>query len=81
MGKKRHQRDEAWARAKKLCRLSARHVQMAKQLGLNPQKLPGLRPSPSEHWKLPVADFIEDRFAKRFGRTHGNASPRSPSPA
>jgi len=33
---------EAWAHAKRVCRLSVRHVEMAKKLGMNPKKLPGL---------------------------------------
>ena len=82
MAKRRRQQDEAWARAKKLCRLSSRHVEMAKKLGLNPQKLPGLRPSPSQRWKLPVAAFIEECFAKRFGKAdHGASSQRTAPPA
>ena len=40
---------------------------MAKQLGMNPKKLPGLRPSSSQRWKLPVGAFIEECYAKRFG--------------
>lgn len=80
MAKQRRQQNEAWARAKKLCRLSSRHVEMAKKLGLNPQKLPGLRPSPSQRWKLPVADFIEECFAKRFGKADHRASSQRTAP-
>jgi hypothetical protein len=58
---------ERWAEAKRLCRLSMRQVEMAKALGMNPQKLPGLRPSKSQKWKLPVGQFIEECYAKRFG--------------
>ena len=58
---------EAWTFAKRACRLSARHVEMAKKLGMNPKKLPGLNPSKSEPWKAPVRVFIEDCYRKRFG--------------
>ena len=37
--------DEAWTNAKKICRLNARQVEMARVLGMNPKKLPGLHPT------------------------------------
>jgi len=68
MAKKHRQRDEeAWRNAKALCRLNARQVEMARALGMNPKKLPGLRPSPQQRWKLPVGAFIEECHRKRFG--------------
>lgn len=60
--------DELWARAKKLCRLNARQVAMAKKLGMNPKTLPSLIPSKSQQWKQPVGGFIETLYAKRFDR-------------
>jgi hypothetical protein len=66
--------EEAWTNAKKLCRLTARQVEMGRALGMNPKKLPRLRPSPQEDWKLPVGEFIEECYWKRFGappRTRG----------
>jgi hypothetical protein len=65
--KQRAHNDEAWRNAKKICRLTARQVEMARALGMNPNKLPGLRPSPQQRWKLPVGEFIEQRYWKRFG--------------
>jgi hypothetical protein len=59
--------EAAWTNAKKLCRLSRRQVEMARALGMNPKKLPGLRPSPQQRWKLPVGAFIEECYRKRFG--------------
>jgi hypothetical protein len=68
MGKRQGARNEAeWWNAKKLCRLSRRQIEMARALGMNPRKLPGLRPSPQQRWKLPVGAFIEDCYRKRFG--------------
>ena len=64
--------DEAWTTAKKICRLTARQVEMARMLGMNPKKLPGLRPSPHERWKLPVGEFIEECYRKRFGVDAGD---------
>ncbi len=65
--KGREYREEAWRNAKKICQLNARQVRMARALGMNPNKLPGLRPSPQQHWKLPVGKFIEACYWKRFG--------------
>ena len=68
MGKRQGTANEAaWRDAKKLCRLSGRQVAMARALGMNPKKLPGLRPSPQQRWKLPVGAFIEECYQKRFG--------------
>ncbi len=68
MGKQQRTANEAaWRDAKKLCRLNERQVAMARALGMNPKKLPGLRPSPQQRWKLPVGAFIEECYRKRFG--------------
>lgn len=81
MAKKRRQHDEeAWRNAKKACRLSVRQVEMARALGMNPKKLPGLRPGPQQLWKLPVGEFIEQRYGKRFGGNACDNEPREPRP-
>ena len=81
MAKKHRAHDaEAWTNAKKMCRLTARQVEMARALGMNPKKLPGLRPSPQERWKLPVGEFIEERYQKRFGGHSRGHGPRGPEP-
>jgi hypothetical protein len=88
MAKKRRAHDEeAWRNARKICRLNDRQVEMARALAMNPEKLPGLRPSPQQRWKLPVGEFIEELHRKRFGgdpfdrRTHvldlGSRKPSS----
>lgn len=59
--------EESWRNAKKICRLNARQLEMARRLGMNPKKLPRLRPSAQQHWKLPVGAFIEELYWKRFG--------------
>jgi len=75
--------EEAWTNAKKLCRLTARQVEMGRALGMNARELPCLRASPQEDWKLPVGVFIEACYWKRFGapaRTRGREpSARKPS--
>lgn len=79
MAKTRGSHDEkAWTQARKVCRLNARQVEMARALGMNPKKLPGLRPSPHDRWKLPVSEFIEDRYRKRFGGKTADADPGEP---
>jgi hypothetical protein len=60
----KNKRDEDWARAKKLCRLNVETVRMAKELGLNPRKLPSHIPSKSQQWKAPVHVWIRDLYEK-----------------
>ena len=79
--KRRAHHDEAWAHAKQICRLSARQVEMARALGMNPKKLRRLRPAPQEHWKLPVGAFIEECYWKRFGGGGKNQPRQSESPS
>jgi hypothetical protein len=47
---------------------------------MNPKKLPGLRPSPRQRWKLPVGEFIEECYWKRFGGNLWDEEPREPKP-
>ena len=78
--KRRAHDDEAWTNAKTICRLNARQVEMARALGMNPRKLPGLRPSAQQRWKLPVGEFIEERYGKRFGGGPRHQDARAPEP-
>ena len=59
-------KDALWKEAYRRCRLSVRHIQMAKELGLNPKSLIKNIPSPKERWKLPVRIWIEEMYNKRF---------------
>ena len=59
---------DAWAQAKRKYRLSAQHIQMAKELGMNPKKFGSLANHKQERWKAPLPDFIEDLYFKRFKR-------------
>jgi hypothetical protein len=59
---------QAWVDARRRHRLSHAHVQMARELGMNPKKLGKLDNHRQEPWKAPLAQFIEDLYAKRFGR-------------
>jgi len=42
---------------------------MARELGMNPKKLGGKANYKQEPWKLPLPEFIEERYVKRFGKT------------
>jgi hypothetical protein len=60
---------EQWIDARKRHKLSHAHVQMARELGMNPRKLGGLDNHGQEPWKIPLPEFIEHLYEKRFGRT------------
>jgi hypothetical protein len=62
------QRLQPWIEARKRHRLSDAHVQMARELGMNPKKLGKLDNDRQEPWKLPLKAFIEELYHKRFGR-------------
>lgn len=62
------QQVQIWADARRRHRLSHAHVQMARELGLNPQKLGKLDNHAQEPWKRPLPEFIEHLYRKRFGR-------------
>lgn len=68
-------RDEDWAKAKRLCRLSAEDVRMARALGLNPRKLIKSIPSPGQRWKAPVREWVRELYRRRFGGTAAAAPP------
>jgi hypothetical protein len=41
---------------------------MARELGMNPKKLGKLDNHRQEPWKVPLPEFIERLYVKRFGR-------------
>ncbi len=59
---------EPWIQARKRHSLSHAHVQMARELGLNPRKLGSIDNHDQERWKAPLPEFIEQLYLKRFGR-------------
>lgn len=67
---------EKWMVAQKKHRLSDKHVQMARELGLNPDKLGKIDNHQQEAWKAPLPQFIEEIYFKRFKRE----SPESVKP-
>lgn len=60
---------QVWIDARKRYRLSHAQVQMARELGLNPRKFGSLNNHKQELWKLPLPQFIEELYRKRFGKT------------
>jgi len=66
--KKPNQKMQAWMEARKRYHLSHAQVQMARELGMNPAKLGKLDNHKQEPWKLPLPQFIEELYRKRFGR-------------
>ncbi|RGM88933.1 MULTISPECIES: hypothetical protein [Bacteroidales] len=61
---------EKWIVAQKKHRLSDTHVQMARELGLNPDKLGKIDNHRQESWKALLPEFIEEIFYKRFKKEH-----------
>ncbi len=71
MGKKKkkpNQKMQAWIDARKRHHLSHAHVQMARELGMNPKKLGQKDNHRQEPWKMPLRQFIEHLYLKRFGK-------------
>ena len=55
-----------WIDARKRYHLSHAHIQMARELGLNPKKFGGLANTKQEPWKLPLPEYIEELCIKHF---------------
>ena len=66
--KKPNQKMQAWIDARKRHRLSHAQVQMASELGMNPSKLGKLDNHDQEPWKMPLRQYIEHLYIKRFGK-------------
>ena len=66
--KKPNQKMQAWIDARKRHHLSHAHVQMARELGMNPKKLGKIDNHRQEPWKMPLRQFIENLYLKRFGK-------------
>ena len=59
---------QRWIEARKRFRLSHAQVQMARELGMNPRKFGGLANADQEPWNLPLPQFIEKLYMKKFGK-------------
>jgi hypothetical protein len=60
---------EKWQTAQIRYRLSDKQVQMARELGLNPDKLGKFDNHKQETRKSPLPQFIEEIYFKRFKKT------------
>ena len=59
---------QPWVDARKRFHLSHAHIQMARELGMNPRKFGSLANHQQEQWKAPLPEFIESLYFKRFGK-------------
>ncbi len=57
---------QAWVDARKRFHLSHAQVQMARELGMNPKKLGGMANHRQEPWKVPLPQYIEELYLRRF---------------
>ena len=59
---------QVWTEARKKHHLSQAHIQMAKELDLNPIGFSKAANQQQENCKVPLPDFIEDLYFRRFGK-------------
>ena len=59
---------QVWIDVRKRYRLSDVHIQMVRELGMNPKKFGKIANEKQEPWKAPLPAFIEGIYFKRFGR-------------
>src|SRR5881628_3884447 len=67
---KPNERMQAWIDARKRHGLSHAEVQMARELGMNPNKLGKLDNHHQEPWKMPLRQFIRHLYFKRFAKEY-----------
>jgi hypothetical protein len=60
---------QRWIDARKRYHLSHAHIQMARELGLNPKKFGSLANTKQEPWKLPLPEYIEELYFKHFKKS------------
>src|SRR5260370_32489751 len=61
------QKIQEWIHARRRHHLSHAQVQMARELGMSPMKLGKLDNHEQEPWKMPLREYIEHLYLKRFG--------------
>lgn len=61
------QKMQEWIHARRRHHLSHAQVQMARELGMSPMKLGKLDNHEQEPWKMPLREYIEHLYLKRFG--------------
>jgi hypothetical protein len=59
---------QAWIDARERHHLSHAQIQMARELGMNPRKFGKKDNHDQEPWKMPLRQYIEFLYLKRFGK-------------
>jgi len=59
---------QIWIDVRKRYHLSRAHIQMARELGMNPKKFGKIANHKQKPWKAPLPVFIEDLYFKRLGK-------------
>jgi len=59
---------QIWMDVRRRYHLSDIHIQMARELGMNPKKFGKIANEKQEPWKAPLPAFIEGIYFRRFGR-------------
>ena len=63
------ERVQIWIEVRKRYHLSDAQIQMARELGLNPHKFGKISNEKQEPWKIPLPQFIEAIYFKRFHKS------------
>ena len=58
-----------WIEVRRRYHLSDAQIQMARELGLNPHKFGKISNEKQEPWKIPLPQFIESIYLKRFHKS------------
>ena len=66
--KKPNHKIQSWIDARKRYRLSHLQVQMAREVGMNPKNFGKKDNHDQEPWKMPLRQYIEHLYFKRFGK-------------
>ena len=67
--KKIPEKYQRWIDARKRYHLSHVHIQMARELGLNPKKFGSLANTKQEPWKLSLPEYIKELYFKHFKKS------------
>jgi hypothetical protein len=68
MKKKIPETYQIWIDVRRRYHLSHAHIQMARELGMNPKRFGKIANEKQEPWKAPLPAFIEHICLKRFGK-------------
>ena len=61
---------QTWIDARKRYHLSHTHIQMARELGMDPAKFSNFDNYKKEPWKSSLPVFIEEIYLQRFNKRH-----------